>query len=90
MTRLLLLSICLLCSINTFAFELITEKVIDNIYALVGDTGPRTEENQAVLSLLNLRCSALECGRSAPSLGVWPEDELAHHLLARVCLQRLR
>jgi len=52
MTRLLLLSICLLCSINTFAFELITEKVIDNIYALVGDIGPRTEENQALNNTL--------------------------------------
>ena len=52
MTRLLFLSLTLLCSLNTVAFELLTEKVTDNIYALVGDIGPRTKENQALNNTL--------------------------------------
>jgi len=37
----------LIIATNVSAFELITEKVADNVYALIGEIGPRTKENQA-------------------------------------------
>jgi len=45
MTRLLFLFSALLLSVNAYSFELLTEKVTDNIYALVGEVGPRTKDN---------------------------------------------
>jgi len=47
-----LLLISLFFSVNLSAFELKTEKVADNVYALVGEIGPRTKENLALNNTL--------------------------------------
>ena len=51
--RIFLLLIALFFSISSVgAFELKTEKVADNIYALVGEIGPRSKENLALNNTL--------------------------------------
>jgi glyoxylase-like metal-dependent hydrolase (beta-lactamase superfamily II) len=45
MKTIFLLFSLLLSLNNAHAFELITQKVTDNVYALVGEIGPRTQEN---------------------------------------------
>lgn len=47
-----LLLISLLFSTGLSAFELKTEKVADNVYALVGEIGPRSKENLALNNTL--------------------------------------
>lgn len=52
MIRSFLFLITLLISTNTSAFELVTQKVTDNVYALVGEIGPRNKENLALNNTL--------------------------------------
>lgn len=52
MLRFILLITCLLSSFSASAFELKAEKVTDNIYALVGEIGPRNKENLALNNTL--------------------------------------
>lgn len=52
MIRFVLLVLTLLIGINASAFELVSEKVADNVYALVGKIGPRSKENLALNNTL--------------------------------------
>lgn len=50
--RLLLLLALLLVTVDSAAFELRVQQVTDDVYALVGDTGPRTYDNHALNNTL--------------------------------------
>jgi glyoxylase-like metal-dependent hydrolase (beta-lactamase superfamily II) len=50
--KIILPTLFLLFSSNVNAFELLTEKVTDNVYALVGEIGPRSKENLALNNTL--------------------------------------
>jgi len=59
MPKLIATILFILFTLNLSAFELKVEKVVDNTYALVGEIGPRSKENLAILNSIRHGISSI-------------------------------